>query len=42
MQSSLNDSRLKLGDNQQMKLDANPSPLDLINFEEKKILVHMS
>jgi hypothetical protein len=25
-----------------MKLDANPFPIDLINFEEKKILVHTS
>jgi hypothetical protein len=38
----LNDGHFTLGDNQQMKLDANPFPVDLINFDEKKILVRTS
>jgi hypothetical protein len=42
IQLALNDSRLTFGGNRQMKLDANPFLVDLINFEEKKILVRPS
>jgi hypothetical protein len=41
IQSALNDGRLTLGDAHQMKLDTNPFPIDLINFEEKRILVRL-
>jgi hypothetical protein len=40
IQSALNHGRLTLGDTQEMKLDVNPFPVDLIDFGEKKVLVH--
>jgi hypothetical protein len=36
---TLNDKRLTFGDAQQMKLDMDPFPMDMINFKEKKVLV---
>jgi hypothetical protein len=36
-----NDDRLSLGDNRQTKLDVDPFPVDMINFEEKQVLVCM-
>jgi hypothetical protein len=41
VQSALNDGRLALGEGQRMRLDGDPFPanVNLINFEEKKILV---
>jgi hypothetical protein len=41
IQSALNDGQLTLGDNHQMKLDVDPFPVDMINFEEKRVLVCM-
>jgi hypothetical protein len=38
----LNNGRLTLGDGQHMKLDENPFPVDMINFEENKIFVWTS
>jgi hypothetical protein len=42
VQLVLNDSRLTLGDGQKMKLDTDPFPVNvnLINIEEKRVLVH--
>jgi hypothetical protein len=42
IQSVQNDGHLTLEDGQQLKLDANPFLVVMINFEEKKILVHTS
>jgi hypothetical protein len=39
IQSALNDDRLILGDNQRMELDIDPFPVNMINFEEKKVLM---
>jgi hypothetical protein len=39
IQSALNDGRLMFGEAHQMKLDVDPFPVDVINFEEKKVLV---
>jgi hypothetical protein len=39
IQSALNHGHLTLGDTQEMKLDVNPFPVDLIDFGEKKVLV---
>jgi hypothetical protein len=43
-QSALNDGRLTLGEGHRMRLDNDPFPanVNMINFEEKKILVHTS
>jgi hypothetical protein len=38
-QSALNDGRLTVGDNQRMKLDMDHFPVNMINFEEKKVLM---
>jgi hypothetical protein len=40
----LNDSRLTLEDGQKMKLDTDPFPMNvnMINFEEKRVLVRPS
>jgi hypothetical protein len=42
VQSALNDGRLTLGDGYRMKLDTDPFPanVNMINFEEVKVLVH--
>jgi hypothetical protein len=44
VQSGLNDDRLTLGSLHKMKLDTNPFPtnVNMINFEEKRVLVHTS
>jgi hypothetical protein len=44
VQSALNDGWLTLGDGNKMRLDANPFPVNvnMINFEEKKVLVRTS
>jgi hypothetical protein len=42
IQSTQNDGCLTLGDGHQIKLDANQFPTDMINFEEKRVLVHTS
>jgi hypothetical protein len=39
IQLALNDGRLTLGDAHQMKLDTYPFLVDMINFEEKRVLV---
>ena len=39
IQSALNDGRLTLGDSNRMRLDSDPFPVNMINFEEKRILV---
>jgi hypothetical protein len=39
IQSALNDGRLTFGETPQMELDVDPFPMDMINFEEKRILV---
>jgi hypothetical protein len=39
IQSALNDGRLTLGDGQMMRLDVDPFPVNMINFEEKRVLV---
>jgi hypothetical protein len=42
VQSALNNGRLTLGDGYRMKLDTDPFPaiVNMINFEEVKVLVH--
>ena len=40
VQSAINEGRLKF--DEQMQLDANPSPLNTIDFENKKVLVRPS
>jgi transcriptional regulator with GAF, ATPase, and Fis domain len=44
VQSALNDNRLTLGEGQKMKLDTYPFPMNvnMINFEEKRVLVRTS
>jgi hypothetical protein len=37
--SALNDGRLMLGDGDKMRSDANPFPVNIIEFEEKRVLV---
>jgi hypothetical protein len=39
IQSALNDDHLTFGESSQMKLDVDPFPVDMINFEEKRVLV---
>jgi hypothetical protein len=39
IQSALNDGHLTFGENSQMKLDVDPFPVDMINFEERRVLV---
>jgi hypothetical protein len=36
----INDGRLMLGDGGKMKLDTDPFPVNVIEFEQKKVLVH--
>jgi hypothetical protein len=35
----INDGRLTLGDNVKMKLNTDPFPIDMVELEQKKILV---
>jgi hypothetical protein len=39
IQLALNDSRLTLGDGQRVRLDVDPFPVNMINIEEKRVLV---
>jgi hypothetical protein len=36
----INDGRLMLGDGGKMKLDTDPFPVNVIEFGQKKVLVH--
>jgi hypothetical protein len=40
IQSAINNDHLTLGDNHWMKVNVDPFLVDMINFEEKKVLVH--
>lgn len=42
IQLALNDGHLTLGENSKMKLDSDPFPVNMINFEEKRVLVRTS
>jgi HrpA-like RNA helicase len=37
----INDSQLTLGDGGKIKLDTDPFPLTMVEFMDKKVLVHM-